>query len=109
MCRGGWGNRIPKLGGSYKTGTVLCVAVDLDTGTMSVYSSHSRANASDSAAWSTVYDCGLAPSEAVGVGLFPAVSGKGGASIRYLSAGELRFAPPSGGFVAAGAARLEQV
>jgi hypothetical protein len=95
--------------GFYKAGNaVLCIAIDLGAGQMSAYSSHSGADASDSSAWSTVYD-GLALSEVVGVGLFPAVSGMGGASIRYRSAGELRAAPPSGGFLAAGAAGVEQV
>ncbi len=100
---------MPGIDGFYKAGTILCITMDVEAGTMSAYSSHCGADASDSAAWSTVYDSGLAPSEAVGVGLFPAVSGKGSASVRYRSAGELRFAPPSGGFVAAGAAALEQV
>jgi len=99
LRRGSWGGQL--LQGFYKAGTLLCVAVDLEAGSMSVYSSHGDADASDSAAWSIVYDVGLAPGEAVGSGLFPAVSGKGGASVRYRAAGELRFTPPSGGFVAA--------
>ena len=71
---------------------------------MSVFSRHGDADASDAAAWKTAYETGLQPCEAVGVGLFPAVSGKGGAKIRC----RLRYVhcrPAWADFVAVGARR----
>ena len=85
----------------FTAGSVLCVAADLDGGKMLVFSSDGSMGASGDSEWRTVHEVGLRPGEAVGVGLFPAVSGKDGARIRC-SFGNLRFAPPSGGFVAVG-------
>ena len=69
---------------------------------MSVFSRHGDADASDAAAWKTAYESGLQPIGAVGVGLFPAVSGKGGVKVRCRLR-EVQCRPPWADFKAVGA------
>ena len=71
---------------------------------MSVFSRHGDADASDAAAWKTAYESGLQPIGAVGVGLFPAVSGKGGVKVRCRLR-DVQCRPPWADFVAVGAGR----
>ena len=71
---------------------------------MSVFSRHGDADASDAAAWTTAHETGLQPCEAVGVGLFPAVSGNGGVKVRCRLR-EVQCRPPWADFMAVGAGR----
>ena len=81
---------------------------------MSVFSRHGDADdgdaddgdadASDAAVWKTAYETGLQPVGAVGVGLFPAISGKGGVKIRCRLR-DVRCRPPWADYVAVGARR----
>ena len=71
---------------------------------MSVFSHHSDADPSDAMAWKTAYETGLQPVGAVGVGLFPAVSGKGGVKVRCRLR-DVQCRPPWADFVAVGAGR----
>ena len=73
---------------------------------MSVFSRHGDADASDAAAWKTAYESGLQPIGAVGVGLFPAVSGKGGVKVRCRLR-EVQCRPPWADYVAVGARCVE--
>ena len=54
------------------------------------------------AAWRIAYETGLQPCEAVGVGLFPAVSGKGGVKIRCRLR-DVQYIPSCADFVVVGA------
>ena len=83
------------------TGNVLCVGADLDNGRMVAFSKHGNADTSSTVAWRIVYSAGLQAGESVGVGLFPAFSGGGGARIRC-NVDTMRYAPSSGGFMPAG-------
>ena len=98
-CRGGYGSFVAD--GWFTSGNVISVAADLDSGKMMVFC-HGDADASDTAMWKTVDETCLQLGEAVGVGFFPAISGKGGAKIRCFLR-EVQCAPPSGDFVAVGA------
>ena len=71
---------------------------------MSVFSRHGDADASDAAAWKTAHETGLQPVEAVGVGLFPAVSGRDGVKIRCRLR-DVRCRPPWADFVDVGEGR----
>ncbi len=86
--------------GWFTAGKTLCVALDLDSGTMRV--------SVDGGDWAVAFQDGCAPSAAVGAALFPALSGWDGARVRcnWGADAELPFkhAPPSGEYMAVGLA-----
>ena len=102
MCRGKLG-RSYSFRGWFAAGTILRVSWDSEAGSLSAFSRLAGADASNGAA---VYQSGVLPGAKVGAGLFPVVSGKGGARIRWRSAGEPLSAPTSGGQVRAAAGAL---
>ena len=85
--------------GWFVAGKTLGVAADLDAGTLLV--------SVDGADWTVAFQAGCAAGPAVGAGLYPAVSGQGGARVRCnwgADAGRpMRHGPPaSGGYRAVG-------
>ena len=77
--------------GWFSAGATLGVALDLDHGTLLV--SVNRAE------WKVALQAGCAPSNTVGAGLFPAVSGKGGVRLRCRWGGDaMTHGPPAGGY-----------
>ena len=100
--------QISKVGiqGWYSTGNVLCVDADLDNGRMVAVSTHRNADTSSTVAWRIVYSAGLQSCESVGVGLFPAFSGGGGARI-WCNVDTMRYAPSWGCFMPAGAGQAD--
>lgn len=77
-----------------KAGTKLCVAADLDVGTL-----RAAVTGPDGAPlrWIDIKGHGVSPGAETGSNLFPTVSGKGGASIKcnFGSGGEMLHKPPS--------------
>ena len=90
--------------GWFVPGGVLGLAADLEAGSLRVAFA---AGGDSSPAWREAFASGLRPSAKVGGGLFPAVSGMGGARIRCNFGGDpqrpLRLPPPSPDYVAVGA------
>ena len=72
------------LPGWFAEGTVLRVSWDSEAGSLSAFSRNAAPDASDGA---PVVHKRVLPGAKVGVGLFPVVSGNGGARIRWRSAG----------------------
>jgi hypothetical protein len=110
--------------GWYRVGAVLGVALDLDAGAMRVAVLHPAKPADDAAPaaaaapaaveWKVAFASGVRPGEAVGSGLFPAISGSNGAKVEYnlgddLAARPLRLLPPSSDYTPVAAARGGQV
>jgi hypothetical protein len=118
------------MSGCLRVGAVVGVALDLDAGAMRVAVADippppqpeggqaaeppSAAAAPVAADWKVAFAGGVRPGEAVGSGLFPAVSGCEGVQIRYnlgddLAARPLRLLPPSGDYTPVAAAGAGQV
>ena len=90
--------------GRFVQGSILGLAADLEAGSLRA----AYAFGGDSSpAWRVVFASGLRPSSQVGCGLFPAISGCGGARIQCNFGGDpqkpLSLAPPSRDYVAVGA------
>ena len=100
--RGSWAAEV--AAGWFVPGGVLGLAADLEAGSLRVAFA---AGGDSSPAWREAFASGLRPSAKVGGGLFPAVSGYGGARIRCNFGGDpqrpLRLPPPSRDYVAVGA------
>ena len=113
FCRNKWGSN--EAGGWFSSGSLLRLAANLDVGTMRVAVAEtdgtctggenstmihheSSSYGTDAAEWRTAYSSGLQPSATVGAVLFPAISGRRGASLRCNFGGNkarpLRFPPP---------------
>ncbi len=86
--------------GWFAAGKTLGLALDLGSGTMLV--------SVDGGEWAVAFPEGCAPSSSVGAALFPALSGKEGATVRCNWGADalrpLEHAPPSGDYMALGLA-----